>query len=342
MNELQAQLDEVNAQIAEEQAKGAQKDADVLAGLEQKQAVILMKMDDSKLQEEQQAAQQVRIQAQEEKVATLSLPYDFNELYSDTTANDSIIEVVQIFLRKANDEHNAEIETLIAQHREDQRASAERELQLKRQNDQLQEENKALQEANNFLAEQASESKLEKMDAEAKRDAAVTKAEGLELLLSEKEAHIQTLRDEAAIGASKAINVTAIEASDRLAALVEQSKSAKIKSAAELALESDIPFRGKVLVDGVVAPPIAPEVPTFQPGDTQTDDTTDQLDETGFIPIPADHQEVAPITFPVQSGDTMVGGTSATDGQGALEERVAKLEATVKELCEVCNIAEVA
>jgi predicted MPP superfamily phosphohydrolase len=280
-------------------------------------------------QAEQEAAQQVRIQAQEEKVATITLPFDFNELYGDTTANESIIEVVQIFLRSANDEHNSEIAQLTDAHKEEIRASGEREVQLKRQNDELNlildNANGAIEVVNEQLAEEKAahdevlkmlnETKLRLNDAESKRDAAVRDKEAAESLLAEKQAHIDTLRAEIAVGAKNAINVTNINPSDRLAALVEQSKNAKIKSAQDLALENDVPFRGKVLVDGVVAPPIALEVPTFP---NQADNTSHQLDQTGPSPIPADHPEVTfPTDFPVQSGNEVDPGAPSADGPSA-------------------------
>jgi hypothetical protein len=343
METLQAQLQKVTDQLAQLDPNNRDNLVEI-AGLEQKKAVLIMKMEDSKAQEEQQAAQMVRIQAQEEKVESIVLPQNinFNEAFDDPRANEIIIEVVKDYQRKANAEHNAEIEGLIAQHREDLRAAADRELQLKRQNDELQAlleiEERANDENLSFIAQL----KIERDDAYAKRDAAVSKAEGLELLLAEKEAHIQTLRDEAAIGASRTINVTAIEASDRLSQLVKESAAEKANRA--LARWADVIEVKPVVVD----PPIMPAgQAVFQPGDTQTDDTTNQLDQTGFIPIPADHQEVAPITFPVQSGDAVDSGVSSTNGEGQTEARVTReefeaLKATVKELCEVCNIAEVA
>jgi hypothetical protein len=111
----------------------------------------------------------------------------------------------------------------------------------------------------------------------------------------------------------------------------------------------------------VVAPPVvsAGEA-VFQPGDTQAHYPATYITSADFVDtqqnhsIPADHQEVTfPTTFPVQSGDAVDSGVSSTDGEGQTEARVTPearvtrqefeaLKATVKELCEVCNIGEVA
>lgn len=297
------------------------------------------------MEKEQEAAQQVRIQEQEEKVATLTLPYDFNELYGDSTANDSIIEVVQIFIRKDNEEHNAEVEELVSRHREDKTAWSEREIQLQRQLSELQKINndnnaQAILDAEEFtrLEQQIAQLKTEKADAESKRDAAVAKAEGLELLLTEKEAHIQTLRDENAIGASRTVNITAIEASDRLAALVEKSKNAKIKSAAELALENQLPFRGKITLDGSVAP-IALEEPTFP----NASHTPIELEQATTLAIPAESQVEPFRTAEVESGNTVDNGPSSEDGQGAVSRaEFEELKGRVNNLYRVANISEVA
>jgi chromosome segregation ATPase len=292
-------------------------------------------------------AKQVRIQEQEVKVASITLPHNFNEVFDDPRANDIIIEVIKDFQRQAIAEHNAEVESLIAQHREEIRTSSEHELQLKRKNEELQQENNLIAADRDQSKERLQQLSIELTDALSKRDAAVRDKEASESLLAEKQTHIDTLRNEIAIGASKAINVTNINPSDRLAQLIEQSKSAKIKSAAELALESATPFRGKVLVDGVVAPLSVPEVPIFQPehiqaGDhphtelgTQTDATTPAVDAVDhFRP-----EEVQAVPAPVAIG------TSSENGQGTETVTRAEFETLkgkVDHLYRHANISEVA
>lgn len=284
-------------------------------------AALEQELQEIEATEQAMSAINLRFQEQEEKVQSLTLPYDFNKLYDDTTANETIIEVVQLFMREANTEHNNEVQGLIDAHREEMRAASDRELQLKRQNVELQSiiengsaENKELIRQNGDYRDHIAQITLERDDALSKRDAAVREKEGIELLLTEKDAHIQTLRDEMAIGASRAINVTEVKASDRLAALVEQSKSAKIKSSIELALERTEPIRGKI---DVVAPPKALEDATFP---TQAGNTANiGLDNVQVSGVPANDQEV---TFPLPHanapevpslGTTMVAGQPETE-----------------------------
>lgn len=252
-----------------------------------------------------QAEFEARVQVQEEKVESISLPYDFNEVFDDPRANEMISELIKEYKRADYAEHNTELTQMVTEHREELRAAADRELQLKRQNDELQakyEETYAklgntskmfaeLETEHNKLRDDYQGVVLEREDALSKRDAAVREKEGIETLLTEKQEHIDKLRDEIAIGAKAAINVMNISPTDRLAALVEQSKSAKIKSSVELALERMDPIRGKI---DVVAPPKALEEATFP---TQTNDSANiGLDNGQASEIPASDQGV---DFPV-------------------------------------------
>ena len=276
----------------------------------------------------------LRFQEQEEKVQSLKLPYDFNELYGDSTANDSIIEIVQIFLREANAENNDDLQKLIETHRTEIQASSDRELQLKRQNDEMQLKFTSDQQEILRISQELQQTKLERDDAFAKRDAAVADKEGVELLITEKQAQIDTLRAEIAVGAKSAINVTNISPSDKLAALVEQSKSAKIKSSVELALDRLEPVRGKIEV--AVAAPKLPEEATFP---TQSSDPANiGLDNSQAGEVPAHDREV---TFQLPSanapevpslGTTMATGQPETETYSGitkteLEDRLVKFAA---------------
>jgi chromosome segregation ATPase len=342
MNELQAQLQEVTDQLAQLDPNNRDNLVEI-AGLEQKKAVLIMKMDDAKAQEEQQAAQQVRIQAQEEKVESITLPYNFDDIFDNKNANEMIIELVKEFQRKAYEDHNDDVDRINSgwKIKLDEITSewSTTKTQLQEEIGKLHQENKTLQgnledtesalEQANFLGK----------DAESKRDAAVKQLEEAQSEIAQLKSWNDDLRAQAAQGVRKAIDVIDISPSEKLAAMVKESAAEKANRA--LARWADVIEVQPV----VVAPPIAPEVPTFQPGDIQTDDTTDQLDETGFIPIPADHQEVAPITFPVSSGDAVDNGLSSENGSQAetvSRQEFEALKATVKELCEVCNVAEVA
>jgi hypothetical protein len=328
---LAEQLKALKGKLNAENDLGGQRDMTKIAELEQQIADLNIQI----LAENQAQQAEVKAQEQEEKVQAIKLPYDFNELYGDTTANDSIVEIVQIFLREANAENNAEVLKLTEEHREEIRAAIEREIQLKRQNDELQQKFEAAQQEILRVSQENQQLTLERDDALAKRDAAVNEKEGIELMLKEKQEHIEKLRDEMAIGASRAINVINVNPSDRLAALVEQSKSAKIKSAAELALERTEPFRGKV-----VATQQSLEEATFP---AQAGNPADiGLDNSQVSGIPSGDQEVSFPELPsaiapeVPTLPTPVAeGSSSDSGQGSitreeLEDRIRQVKEEIK------------
>jgi hypothetical protein len=176
MNELQAQLDEVNATIAAETARGAGKDQDILAGLEKMQADILLEMDVAKAKQEQEAAQKVVIQKQEEKRDAYTLPTDFDAFFSDSgyldaegkpyvvaSANKIILQVVKDALAANDEEHNAKI------------------TETESANKTLKQENQALSVQVDDLKAKLNQAIAEKQDAEAKRDAAVNEKKQLEV-----------------------------------------------------------------------------------------------------------------------------------------------------------------
>lgn len=277
-------------------------------------------------------AEQQRIQVQESKVESITLPYDFSEIFEDPRANEMIVELIKEYQRAAYAEHNAELNEMATGHRDELRAATDRELQLKRQNDELQQENQLissdreqtkerLQQFSDKLAEVA----RDLGDALSKRDAAVREKEGIELLVAEKQAQIDTLRDEIAIGAVAAINVTNISPTDRLAQLVQDSKNAKVKSALDIALESNAPFRGKVITDGAVVQLNAPEATPFRPIDT-SGNTSNQLVTGPSETVSADDQ-VTPSEGEVQAVQSpVVEGSTSEDGQ-TLAEAFRRIEA---------------
>lgn len=278
-----------------------------------------------------QQALEERVQVQETKVAAIILPYDFNELFGDPNANDIVIELIKDLQRQAYAEHNAELTEMATAHRDELRAAADRELQLKRQNDELQEVGAQMGEKLLSLRSDIGQAIIERDDALAKRDAAVREKEGIELLLAEKQAQIDTLRDEIAIGAKAAVNVTSIAGTDKLAQLIEASKQAKVKSAVDIALENPVPFRGKVISDGAVVQLNAPEVQPFRPID-QASDSGYQLVTGPVSELPADDQveESFRRLEEVQAVSTgLVEGTSSEVGQGekTLAEAFRRIEA---------------
>ncbi|KRE33279.1 hypothetical protein [Paenibacillus sp. Soil724D2] len=313
---LQEQLDQVNEQLSnlDNNNRG---DLPEISRLTTLQAELT-----------NQLALEVRVQVQEEKVESITLPYNFDEIFDDNRANEIIIELIRDLQRQAYAEHNEELTEIATAHREEVRAAADRELQLKRQNDELQLKlDEYSQEALNHHKE-VNQLMLERDEALKYRDAAVREKEGIELLLSEKQAQIDTLRDEIAVGARAAVNVTNISPTDRLSALVEESKKAKVKSALDIALENATPFRGKVISDGqVVANLDAPQVTPFPVVD-QTSDTGHQLVTGPADSIPAEDQVTFPGTSPeVQTLSATVASGDASENGQTLEEAFRRIKA---------------
>ncbi|GAB7057369.1 hypothetical protein JCM16163A_41180 [Paenibacillus sp. YK5] len=200
----------------------------------------------AQLREELAAEQESeqRVQQQEEKIASIELPYDFNEIFDNSSANDVIAEVVQTFLRDAVKEHNEEIEKLHQLYKEQLRAAGDRELQLQRQNEELQ---ARVSEINSQLTDALDKNAtliFEKQDAEDKRDNAVAQLEQANAEIERLNGHIDDLRKDQAVGVRNGYKV--IDSNSSLDELVAKAKEAKIKSAAELALEQPYGFRGKI------------------------------------------------------------------------------------------------
>lgn len=312
---LQEQLAQVQQQTADEKAKGPERDMELIQNLEQQEADILHQM----MVEEQEKAAQERVQAQEERVESISLPYDFSEVFGDPRANDIVIELIKEFQRTAYADHNAEVELLISEHKAEL-------AEVKRSSSVILNGYNELSIKYASISTELVQVKNERDDAISKRDAAVRQAEGLETLLAEKQAHIDQLRDEIAVGAKAAVQVTNISPSDRLAQLVQDSKNAKVKSALDIALENTTPFRGKVLSDGqAVAPLVAPEVPNF-PIVNPSGDTVSTMDSTGTTDVPAE-DTVTPSQGEVQAvRSDVVSGNASEDGQ-TLQEAFRRIEA---------------
>lgn len=249
MGDLQNQIDDLT-----ERAKSFLND-----GNENKYNILMEHADQLKKQlVDQLEVQQERIQKQEEKVSSITLPHDFNTVFADPRANDMIIELIQIEQRRAYAEHNAEVEQLHTEYKEKFRAADKREIEYKYQNDQLQkmfeeqkqslqvfgESNLTLNEDRRQAIERAdtAEKALEQSQAEVKR-------------LNE---HIDTLRTEAAIGAREAVKVHDVGTSDKLNALVQQSMAEKAKTAYDRFLE-----RNKDIAAELDLKPI--EIPEVQP-----------------------------------------------------------------------------
>lgn len=274
---------------------------------------------------EKEEQQQQRVTAQVEKVESISLPYDFNEVFGDPRANEIILELIQDMQLQGYADHNAEVETLIAEHKAEVAEEKEKRVEIYTQLGNTSRMFNELETAHKSTLDELQQAKLERDDAINKRDAAVRQADGLEQLLAEKQEHIDKLRDEIAIGAKAAINVTNISPSDKLAQLVQESKNAKVKSALDIALENSAPFRGKVIKDGeVVAGLYPPEVTPFP--------TFDNASDSGYQLVTGPTGEVlaedtlTPSEEEVQVRDTVDLRPSSENGQ-TLEEAFRRIEA---------------
>ncbi|MDR6555455.1 hypothetical protein [Paenibacillus qinlingensis] len=193
-----------------------------------------------------------RIKKQEETVQAIKLPHDFSELFDDHRANDIIIELIKQFQRQAYADHNEEIVNIISAHKQDQEATKQQITELQ---DKIAVDAQDLYNCHQTIFQL----NFELEDVKTKRDAAVEAKEEAEQLLHEKQLHLDKLQNEIANGAKEAAKPVEITLTDRLSELVEQSKSAKIKSSLELALERTAPVRGTVEITKPVGSQFRPE-----------------------------------------------------------------------------------
>lgn len=182
---------------------------------------------------EQEAAQQVRIQAQEEKIENEPVPFQLAGVDLSALPVEFIAvmeQITKIDRRNMAEDHNKEIQKMIDANREDGRAWAERELQLKRQNNELQHENIAQSLyisdlTDNLAAEKQNhdevlrllnETKLQLNDALSKRDAAMNELDGVKLALevAQEEIQMRAADHNGEANAQKIIDITPEETSE--------------------------------------------------------------------------------------------------------------------------------
>lgn len=324
MGDLAAQLAEVQQNLETEKGLGSQKDNDKITALEQQETALKAQIDEENAKQSQVA----RIQEQADKVESITLPYDFNEVFADPRANEMIIELIKDLQLQAYADHNAEVEQLTADHKAELGLYKTQNDEFRRENDELKVDLGVANKHIVTLETSVMDLVNERDDAFAKRDAAVREKEGIELLVSEKQAQIDTLRAEIAVGAKAAINVTNISPSDKLAALVQESKNAKVKSAIDIALENTAPFRGKVISDGAVVQLNAPQVDPF-PLVNQASDTVSGVDTAEPVSVPTENQ---PVTFPEQATEVRPESATVATGQPETSTESKTLEDRVKAL----------
>jgi peptidyl-tRNA hydrolase len=205
-----------------------------------------LEADRNKLNDQLQAAlaeeenQQVRVQAQEEAVESITLPLDFNELLESTLANEMIIEVVKQFQRQAYEEHNAEVGRINAEWQNKIQEAIVIELDQKSRIIELQNELSLSGEEYDNLNNVLGQALIEKGDAEQKRDNAMRElTESNENFETTKELNhalaqnnadlqeqIEALKQE--LTAKKALTVNG---SDKLSELANKAKESTIAKA---------------------------------------------------------------------------------------------------------------
>lgn len=111
--QIQVEIDNKNAAIDQEAANGQQTNHEQIIQWRNEISVLQMQLSDAKAEE---AQQQERVQAQAEKVDSITLAYDYNEILGNPLANETIIENVKQFQLQAYEEHNAEVAKIKAEH----------------------------------------------------------------------------------------------------------------------------------------------------------------------------------------------------------------------------------
>lgn len=301
---------------------------------------------------EQEAAQQVRIQAQEEKIENEPVPFQLAGVDLSALPVEFIAvmeQITKIDRRNMAGDYNAEIQKLMEARLEDGRAWAERELQLKRQNSELQKEiqtkgEQLLTEATKVakLEEEVEEwrglldeetSKRHKLEyeihfANSQRDAAMTELDGVKLALEVAQEEIQQMRAADHYGeanAQKIIDITPEETSEIQSLVNNLAK----KLVTVNAIGGN--WKEAVYDDGSKLVVHADEVATLEqvsPFPVNTELAQANVEPSAIIE--AVTPEVTFQTeFPVQSGDAVDQGLAHEDGK-TLEEAFRRIEALEK------------
>lgn len=315
---LQDQLTEIESKLAAEKQKADERNPVTVADLEAQQADILKAI----MEQEQEAALQVRIAAQEEKIESEPVPYhmagvDLSSLPSEFI--DIMDKLTKIDRRNMAEDHNAEIAALNDKIREDGRAWAERELQLRRQNEALQSEIELVSADRDQAKERLEQLSLEVKHANAQRDAAMAELDGVKLELQTANEEIQQMRAAGHYGeanAQKIIDITPEETSEIQNLVNNLAKK----------LVSVNPIGGNwneaVYDDGTKQVVHAVDVPKLEqvlPFQSTELDQTNVAQSTAVTPLEvADPDLQFPVQNEVQSGNTVDQGTPSTDGQGTV------------------------
>jgi hypothetical protein len=326
--------------------------------------------------EQNEAAQKVVIQE-----ATQKADYFLDNLVvegltmSQLSASDEAYQLLRMAVQSKIVELEGQavndLKLLELSHKEELRAAEDRELQLQRQNDELQKEiNDGIKTTLELVGklkkeqENGTEQALLRKDAESKRDAAMAKVDGLELLVSEKQAQIDILRTENAVGASKAPYVIDMEVQRaQMKELADQIKASRIH-VYDVKPDNDINPKNYTAKRADNDQEVSynwtqrnkyielkdeEEVNRFRQQHAEqsavsnpTLDPAYQIQPIAEVTAPESfptEREVQTVPAPVASG---VSSEDGKDGETVSRKEFEDLKATVNDLCRVCDIAEVA
>lgn len=257
-----------------------------------------------------EASQAEREQAQTEKVDSIVLPLDFNELFDNTAANDMVIEVVKSFQNQAYADHNAEIAQINADWQEKIRAASERELQLQRQNEEMQ--------------KNLTQSNLDKQDAESKRDAAAKQLDEANAEIERLNGHVSDLQQQLANAPAPKVAIE-IGSTERLTELAAKAKESTADSAARALARWNSTH--EALAVPALDIPALPQVkdPTEVQTNTQDLPTTDSTATEGATGNAAVDEVVEQTEQPVTRAEheDLKARVAALEGQNILQKDAA-------------------
>ncbi len=335
MDNLESQLQRIQAQIAQEKAKGAAERNDAkIAQLEQDEADILAQMDEAKKQEK---AAEI-----EEKVHAETVPFaiegvDFKQLPAELI---TVIElVVKADRRRIYGEHALEIEQITNENDHFKRDMDGMIESLRAVNKKLSVENDDMGKDAENLRRQLQDEQQMRQDAEQKRDAAATALAEANQEIDRLKSQIDDYQKAKVFGEREAQNVIdtkpeeaeAInEALKKLYVSVENwgstNKVVKPDGSFELVKNKDLDEWSPITPPSLGG---SESSDSFRGEDTQADAENNQL------PATEEAQNVDSFPVPVQNAIDAVGGNAALHEMvgaptreefEALKERVSRLE----------------
>ncbi|MFB7817404.1 hypothetical protein ACFC0X_24945 [Paenibacillus chitinolyticus] len=260
MDKLKAQLEKIQSDLASERQRGALADTGKIYELELEENHVMNEI--------QKAEHEQYVQQQAEEIEKFVLPFDYNDIFSNAKANETIDAVVKQALYQQNEKHVDEIAALKERNRTEQQAADERESQLRRQNEELQNINKQDRDQIIRLENDLQQKRIELQDIQAKRDAVYRELDGAQKELAEIKDENERLNHQLSESKRSEVRVQSINVNEHLAKLADEAKQAKIKSSVEIAMEGST-FRGKITPSIIL--PQTEQVFSFRPSDNTPD-----------------------------------------------------------------------